>query len=246
MLSFWAIIEVYAIPEQVANSLGVRDSFYFEASKRYGFKAIWILGAATALFLTSSTLLQIQATQSAKSELVYVPKYIIVGGTSSTTSQSETLDTSNIEEKLLHVKELNQVFAIICEGIQAVVGCLYRRNEDSQGVYFQYIEGYATMRPTNERAIFREGEGLIGQAAKSQKPIIITQVPSGYAVVHTGLGSASVSAIYEYPMRVNDVVVGVVELGFFATPALEQLDKLKSLADKYLVEFCRKSHAENG
>jgi signal transduction histidine kinase/HAMP domain-containing protein/CheY-like chemotaxis protein len=59
---------------------------------------------------------------------------------------------------------------------------------------------------------FGIGEGLVGQAALEGKTIAITDAPSGYIKVGSGLGDAAPADVLIMPVLFEDQVLGVIEL----------------------------------
>ncbi len=71
--------------------------------------------------------------------------------------------------------------------------------------------GY-TPRRSGAPSRFGLGEGLVGQAAFERKTIALTDVPSGYIKVGSGLGDAAAAGILVMPVLFEDQVLGVIEL----------------------------------
>ncbi len=72
--------------------------------------------------------------------------------------------------------------------------------------------GYAAKRD-DARVRFEIGEGLVGQAAFERRTIALTDLPSGYIKVGSGLGEADAASVLVMPVLFEDQVLGVIELG---------------------------------
>lgn len=59
------------------------------------------------------------------------------------------------------------------------------------------------------------GEGLVGQTFLEKKTTYLTNIPSDYVSIVSGLGGANPKAILVVPMQVNDSIFGVIELASF-------------------------------
>ncbi len=74
--------------------------------------------------------------------------------------------------------------------------------------------GYDERRHTS--TTFKLGEGLVGQCAKEKKRILLTEVPSDYVRISSGLGSAPPLNIIVLPVLFEGSVRAVVELASFS------------------------------
>ena len=72
---------------------------------------------------------------------------------------------------------------------------------------------FNTRKQTSNR--YKLGQGLVGQAALENEPIILTQPPEDYIQISSGLGNAVPEQIMVYPISFEGQVLGVLELGFF-------------------------------
>lgn len=61
---------------------------------------------------------------------------------------------------------------------------------------------------------FTRGEGLLGRAAESARPVVVRDVPDGYLALGSALGSSAPRSLVVAPMAGDGTVRGVVELGF--------------------------------
>ena len=75
------------------------------------------------------------------------------------------------------------------------------------------------------------GEGLTGQAWQEGDVIYLTDVPSNYIRITSGLGDANPNAILIVPLKVNDQIFGVVELASFGSFKDFEIDFVKRIAE---------------
>jgi two-component system, sensor histidine kinase and response regulator len=77
---------------------------------------------------------------------------------------------------------------------------------------------------------FPIGSGIVGQAAQSQKPIVIE--PDGEKLrVHFGFGAMSPSQVAAYPLLANDAPVGVLEICLFKPLTETQIHWLEKASE---------------
>ncbi|EFC84520.1 GAF sensor hybrid histidine kinase [Parafrankia sp. EUN1f] len=67
---------------------------------------------------------------------------------------------------------------------------------------------------------FKVGESLVGQAARTKKPILVAETPADYVRISSSLGQARPANLIVFPILFEDRVLGVIELASF-TPFTE-------------------------
>ncbi len=75
------------------------------------------------------------------------------------------------------------------------------------------------------------GEGLVGTCALEKRMILITDVPSDYITITSGLGDAPPNAILLIPMLQDKVVAGVIEIASLNKFADYQIEFVKQVAN---------------
>jgi signal transduction histidine kinase/HAMP domain-containing protein/ActR/RegA family two-component response regulator len=76
--------------------------------------------------------------------------------------------------------------------------------------------GYGYEERRSLSTSFRLGEGLVGQCAKEKKRILLTEVPSDYVRINSGLGAATPLNVIVLPVLFEGSVRAVVELASFS------------------------------
>ena len=101
---------------------------------------------------------------------------------------------------------------VVAAYLGAAVGTVYV--VEGRGRY-RRVAGYGT--PAESAAGDADaGDGLIGQAARENRVLHVTNVPAGYLPVTSGLGQASPAELLVAPASVDGAVHAVIELGFFS------------------------------
>src|ERR1700761_3162092 len=93
------------------------------------------------------------------------------------------------------------------------------------------IAGYGLTADKDAPTQYRLGQSLIGQVAKSKRPIVVQDIPPGYIRISSGLGDAPPASLAIMPLLFEDQVLGVVELASFSKFTLIQLAFLTQLAE---------------
>ncbi|WP_330460178.1 HAMP domain-containing protein [Streptomyces sp. NBC_00820] len=78
---------------------------------------------------------------------------------------------------------------------------------------------------------FRPGEGLIGTAAQEKRTIMVSDAPSGYLKISSGLGEAPPAQVVVLPVLFEGKVLGVIELASFTRFTQIQRDFLSQIAE---------------
>jgi len=126
----------------------------------------------------------------------------------------------------------NNVIEHLCEYLTAQVGVLYVREDD----ILCRVGSYACSRE-GIGGRFAVGEGLLGQAVYSKKPILLPDNPPDYAQIASGLGSAAPKAVIIMPFLYDDEVVGVVEMGKLSGFSAEQMKFLQTALESIAIAF---------
>jgi HAMP domain-containing protein/putative methionine-R-sulfoxide reductase with GAF domain len=78
---------------------------------------------------------------------------------------------------------------------------------------------------------FDLGQSLIGQTARTKKPIVVEQTPPDYVKISSSLGAASPVNLIVLPIVFEDQVLGVIELASFSHFTPVQRDFLEQLME---------------
>ncbi|HEM49041.1 MAG TPA: response regulator, partial [Caldithrix sp.] len=96
---------------------------------------------------------------------------------------------------------------------------------------------YAFTTRKNLSNEYKSGMGIVGQAAKEKKPILITDVPDDYVKINSGIGEAKPLNILVLPFLYEGVVKGVIELGSFHEFTDIHLQFLNMTAENIAIAF---------
>ncbi len=77
------------------------------------------------------------------------------------------------------------------------------------------IAGYGLRADIEAPSQVRLGQSLIGQVAKTRKPIVLADLPAGYVRISSGIGEAAPLNLIVLPIVFEDQVLGVMEAASF-------------------------------
>ncbi|GAL86365.1 pas sensor protein [Sporocytophaga myxococcoides] len=105
-------------------------------------------------------------------------------------------------------------------------GALYIIDDnDAQDIYLEIKACYAFERKKYINQRINIGEGLAGQAVMEKETIYMTEIPDSYLRITSGLGEGSARNLLIVPLKLDDQVLGVLEIASF------------SIFKKYQIEF---------
>lgn len=115
---------------------------------------------------------------------------------------------------------------------EADVGALFiTMEEGSRDPYLEISGSYAFDREKQIHRSFKFGEGLVGRAALEKELIYVTDLPSDYIRIRSGLGEDVPSSILLVPVMLDQQVLGVMELASLGEIPVHQTDFIRQMAD---------------
>jgi len=87
---------------------------------------------------------------------------------------------------------------------------------DEESKHMELVACYAWDRKRYVNMTIARKEGLVGQCWCEAEPILLNDVPPDYIHISSALGDASPRCVYIVPVKMNNVVYGVLELASFS------------------------------
>ncbi len=131
-----------------------------------------------------------------------------------------------------NLKELSfDIIINVINYLKANQGGLFLKNEDDKNdIYYDLIATYAfDRRKFNEKRI-HHGEGLVGTCAIEKETIYITDVPQNYIAITSGLGGATPKSILIVPLRIEEEILGILEIASFNTFEQYEIEFVEKIA----------------
>ncbi|MBU8893064.1 MAG: GAF domain-containing protein [Bacteroidales bacterium] len=125
------------------------------------------------------------------------------------------------------VAELSyQILSYIVNYMNANQGGIFIRNSDDQNnITLELQSFYAFNRRKYIKKVFELGEGLVGNCALEKQTIHLTEIPDSYIQITSGLGGSNPNSLLLIPMKMEEEVLGVIEIASF------------NLFEKFQIEF---------
>jgi len=132
----------------------------------------------------------------------------------------------------LSLAELGQaVLAQLAHTLQAQVGVLYVR----QGGQIVRCATHAVADTNDTHTELAPGTGIVGQAIKDGRAVLLRDLPEGYLRIASGLGEGQPQSLLVVPLQVDGAMYGAVELGFAGRVAPDHLEMVERVANAIAV-----------
>ncbi|MDH5603480.1 MAG: GAF domain-containing protein [Cyclobacteriaceae bacterium] len=137
-----------------------------------------------------------------------------------------------IENTLSTHKKIEKGFLKLCEELKVGQAALYLPEGSGEQLKYVLKYGFALNNLEEKPSEFSPGDGLVGQVAKEGKTLSISDIPSNYIKIISGLGKATPGNLVLAPIMNEEKVEGVIELALFAP--------LEKTENEYLQQIIRK------
>lgn len=127
---------------------------------------------------------------------------------------------------------VDDIFSNLIKYMEMNQGALYLLNdEDPDDVYIELITCYAYNRKKHIERRIALGEGLIGQVVFEKETIYMTEIPEKYIRITSGLGDALPRNLLIVPLKIEEKVLGAIELASFKKIADYQIQFVEKLGE---------------
>jgi hypothetical protein len=140
------------------------------------------------------------------------------------TGQTQLHDHTSGEQDLVTLAK--QVITFLATYVEAAVGMFYLLKETNSGKSsLKLLASHAYIRRHHLDNEIQLGEGIIGQVAVEEHHIVLTQVPNDYIP----WDKPPLQQVLAIPFRYEQLMKGVIELGFFKSLTDVQLEFLQQV-----------------
>jgi CHASE3 domain sensor protein/putative methionine-R-sulfoxide reductase with GAF domain len=110
-------------------------------------------------------------------------------------------------------------------------GLFFLNDEDPHHRYLDLVGCYAYQRKKFLEKKIELGQGMVGQCFLEGETTYLTNIPEDYVSITSGLGETNPQVLLVVPLRLNDIVVGVLEIASLKPFEKYQIDFLERLAE---------------
>jgi signal transduction histidine kinase/HAMP domain-containing protein len=142
---------------------------------------------------------------------------------------------ARIASRLQGHRDLRVVAELIMDDLVPLVGAqhgtFFLAEATGGETRLRLIAGYGLRADIEAPSQFRLGQSLIGQVARTRKPIVVTDLPADYVKISSGLGEAAPVNLMILPIVFEDQVLGVIEAGSFSRFTQRHQDFMEQLIE---------------
>ncbi|WP_165246098.1 response regulator [Paludisphaera soli] len=139
--------------------------------------------------------------------------------------QTRISETMRGDQRLEQLGE--NVLRFLAEYLDAHAGVAYV----GEGADFRRLAVYGVEAEGGAPSAFKWGDGLLGQAAKDRRSLVIQDAPEGYIKIASALGRGKPRGLVIVPISADGVVNAVLELGFFRPIDASATDLLERVSE---------------
>lgn len=114
-------------------------------------------------------------------------------------------------------------------------GAIFTIRQDHSEGYFELRSCYAYERKKYVNKTINLEEGLVGQCCLEKNYIYLTEIPSNYVHITSGLGQATPRSLLVVPLLANDKVYGAMEFASFSKFEKHQIEFLMDVGENLAI-----------
>jgi signal transduction histidine kinase/CheY-like chemotaxis protein len=130
-------------------------------------------------------------------------------------------------------KLTDEIISVLVKHLYAFHGGIYliERDEITNRQWIQLHGSFAMDKRLKAKNKFDSGEGLVGQAIKSESCIHMRDIPNSYVRINSGLGEAGATNILIVPLKYHGQVYGAVELASFNSFSQHEIEFIENAGE---------------
>jgi hypothetical protein len=125
-----------------------------------------------------------------------------------------------------------EIIKTLVNVLSANQGAVFILNDDQpQDPFLELKACYAYSRAKFLAKRVEIGNGVLGQVFFEKRTLYLKKVPKDYVHITSGLGDAAPTCVIIIPLKVNDTMVGLIELASFKEFEKHQIDFMETLGE---------------
>ena len=116
-------------------------------------------------------------------------------------------------------------------------GVFLVEGEGTSEKHIRLVASYAYDRRKYNQKIIEIGEGLLGNIYLEKRPIYLKDIPEDYMEIKSGLGQSSPRCLYIAPLKVDENVLGMIEIASLNELAAHHLELFEKISESIAGTF---------
>lgn len=126
----------------------------------------------------------------------------------------------------------DSIISNLVKYMNASQGALFLVNDDNaQDTFIELVSCYAYNRKKFLNKRIELGEGITGQCILEKDTIYMSDIPGNYMHITSGLGEALPKNLLIVPLKLDEIIFGVVEIASFSTILPHQIEFVQKLGE---------------
>ena len=138
-------------------------------------------------------------------------------------------------------KAADRVLHLLCDRLEVPVGAIYLLDEGA----YRRVGAHGMARRSQVCDSFKLGEGVLGQCASDNQALVLSPVPSGLAIISTGLAEFPPHELVLYPIAYKEEVLVLLELAAVKTLEPRHHEFLKAASAALGLHFANLQTSEH-
>jgi len=144
-----------------------------------------------------------------------------------------TMFSEIMRQRTKNINELaSNVIKNLVNFMQANQGGVFLYNDSKKDdIHLELVASYAYNLERKKKKKIYLGEGLVGTCAIEKAPIYMTDIPNDYITITSGLGGANPTSILIVPLKVEEQILGVIEVASFKKLEPHEIEFAEKLSE---------------
>jgi PAS domain S-box-containing protein len=124
-----------------------------------------------------------------------------------------------------------QILSSIVKYLNANQGGLFILTDDADQKELEMVASYAYGKKRFQEKKIKIGEGLLGQCFQEAETTVYSDIPPFYTTITSGMGEATPGCLILVPIKLNEQVLGVMEVAGFHMFQQYEIDFIEKIAE---------------
>lgn len=126
----------------------------------------------------------------------------------------------------------HRIISTLIRYLDANQGGIFILNDDNpKDLYIELMASFAYNRSRFHQKRINIGDGIIGACFLEKQSIYMTKLPQDYMEIRSGLGTANPSSLLVVPLKMEDKVIGVIEVATFNVLQEHEIEFIEKVSE---------------